>query len=185
MSRRTLIFVLFSLGIVGGLSFFAADLWIAPGHATPGHRAVADDCFACHRPFFGTPAERCARCHRFDSSAPVPANGKIRPDSPLFALHRDATLRVCTNCHTLHLTPGAKITTFDHRSLFPLDPPHDASCSTCHTTRDFRRYTCTGCHEHSPARLAHEHAEEGITRLDDCVRCHRSGREHGGGNEDD
>ena len=33
-------------------------------------------------------------------------------------------------------------------------------------------------HEHSPARVAREHEEEGIGNLDDCARCHRSANEH-------
>jgi len=191
MSRRTLLVVIAALALIGGLTFTAAELWVAPGHPTPGHQAIAGDCFACHQPFRGTPVERCTACHAFDRDGvvdgrqSVPANGKITPGSPFFALHRDASGRTCTNCHTGHLTremPSA--TTFDHSAWFPLAPPHDAACTTCHVSGDYARYTCTNCHEHSPDRLAREHAEEGITDLRDCVRCHRSGREHGEGHGD-
>ena len=228
MSRRVLSLVLTVLLAIGALTFYAADIWIAPGHATPGHRAVAHDCFACHKPFFGTPPERCTACHDFNRSTSVEANGKIRPGTALLAMHRDLAQRNCTNCHTAHLTrdstsatprfdhamlsvatrtqcstchqaptdrlhpsvsnrcgachttEGWVPATYDHRKLFPLESPHDATCKTCHTTNDFRKYTCTGCHEHSLDRLTREHAEEGITQLDNCVRCHRDGTEHGG-----
>ena len=41
-----------------------------------------------------------------------------------------------------------------------------------------------GCHEHSPERVARQHAEEGIQRdLSDCVACHRDGTKHGGRRE--
>jgi len=231
MSRRTLIAVLLALAIIGGSTFYAAELWVAPGHSTPGHRAIAQDCFACHKPFFGTPAERCTVCHAFDRATTVEANGKIRPGSPLLAMHREVARQNCNHCHTSHLTREVttatprfdhvmlsaatraacsnchlaptdplhptetnrcaachttdawKPATYDHHALFPLEPPHDVACKICHTANNFSQYTCTGCHEHSLERLAREHAEEGITRLDNCVRCHRDGTEHGGRNE--
>lgn len=180
MNRRTLLVVLAVLVVVGAWSFTAAELWIAPGHPTPGHQSISGDCFACHRPLRGTPADRCVTCHIFKPSTRVSLNGKVQPGTAFFALHRDAAAHGCTNCHTGHLTRENPTATprFDHRAFFPLDPPHNAACKTCHLVNDFKQYTCTGCHEHSPDRLAREHAEEGIRNIDNCIRCHRSGREH-------
>ena len=75
---------------------------------------------------------------------------------------------------------------FDHE--FPLDHGsrgRASECSVCHqdAPRSYRTYTCYGCHEHSPARVAAEHREEGVRNLDDCVRCHATGREHEGRGE--
>ena len=100
--------------------------------------------------------DRCESCHR------PPQDSLHRPPAP-----------ACGQCHaTSHWRPA----TFDHDSLFLLDRDHDVACETCHVGRNFRRYQCTGCHEHSPAKLREEHDEEGIRNLDDCVSCHRSAR---------
>jgi hypothetical protein len=40
---------------------------------------------------------------------------------------------------------------------------------------DYKKYTCYGCHEHTPAKIKREHLEEGIRNFDNCVECHRSG----------
>ena len=45
---------------------------------------------------------------------------------------------------------------------------------TCHTGNDYSRYTCYGCHEHTPAKIRAEHQEEGISNFTNCVECHRS-----------
>ena len=113
---------------------------------------------------------RCAGCH-----------DRRRPDD---TLHRQAS----GECGTCHATTAWKPATFAHDKYFVLDRDHAVACRTCHEgAASFERYTCYGCHEHSPARMQAEHREEGIrgSRLDDCVRCHRSadeheGREHGG-----
>lgn len=66
-----------------------------------------------------------------------------------------------------------------------LDRDHNATCATCHTgegqtNNDFTRYTCFGCHQHTPANIRAEHAEEGTRNVDDCVRCHVSVDGEGG-----
>ncbi len=234
MSRRTVVFLLAGLLIVAGFSLLAAEQWIAPGHPTPGHEDIAHDCFACHQPLRGTPADRCVVCHDFKQVKPPPVNGvssRLQPGTALLVLHRDFVGRECTSCHAghltreitsatprfdhtmlsagmrnecaschrppkddMHLSMGTQCAdchrtsawspaTFDHQRFFPLEGPHDTACKTCHISRDFRTYSCTGCHEHSPDRIAREHAEEGIRRFDDCVRCHRNGSEHGYDNE--
>jgi formate dehydrogenase maturation protein FdhE len=62
-----------------------------------------------------------------------------------------------------------------------LDGNHNVSCATCHASGDYTRYTCYGCHEHTPNAMIAKHAEEGIQDLASCVRCHRSASGEGGG----
>lgn len=52
-----------------------------------------------------------------------------------------------------------------------------SACGVCHadSPRSFQTYTCYGCHEHNPARIRAEHAEEGIGDWQNCVRCHSRG----------
>ena len=58
-----------------------------------------------------------------------------------------------------------------------LDRDHNTTCVTCHTGNDYKRYTCYGCHEHTPAKVRAEHEEEGIRDFENCVECHRSADE--------
>lgn len=38
----------------------------------------------------------------------------------------------------------------------------------------YRKCTCYGCHEHTPANVRGKHIEEGIQNFENCVECHRS-----------
>lgn len=153
--------------------------------------SVRAQCRTCH----AAPADRrhaaftsaCATCHsagrwtieRFDHSVLDSAQladcaGCHTP--PTNAMHRQLT-GTCGTCHGQdRWTP----TTFNHDEHFALDGEHNAPCATCHTGGAYGRYTCYGCHEHSPARIRAEHAEEGIRNIDNCVRCHSSAREREG-----
>jgi hypothetical protein len=140
------------------------------------HRGLLkQDCAACHSDHLGVKPyregirfshallekpvrERCDNCHR----------------KPTDSLHRDAGA-ACSRCHsTERWTPA----TFDHDEYFQLDHEHNVKCTTCHEDKDFRRYTCYGCHEHSLGRIRSKHVKEGISDYEKCTECHRSADEH-------
>jgi hypothetical protein len=100
--------------------------------------------------------------------------------APKTSIHRSVTTG-CADCHT----PQAwKPATFDHNKLFPLDGDHKAECVTCHVNNDYSKYTCYGCHEHSPDRIRSKHVKEGIPNFENCVECHKGGGgESSGGGE--
>ena len=145
------------------------------------HQELGDgNCMACHSDHAGpmlaqhnrksfshdllraATRERCESCHK----------------APVDNLHRQMTGN-CGQCHSL---PSWKPASFDHAKFFPLDADHNASCVTCHSTNDYSRYTCYGCHEHTPANMQAKHREEGVgENLDNCVRCHRSANGEGEG----
>ena len=102
--------------------------------------------------------DRCSQCH-------------IKPDNPL---HKNTG----TDCNSCHGIERWKPATFDHDKYFVLDRHHQTQCSTCHSKANFDEYSCYGCHEHSPAKIAREHREEGILSFEDCARCHRDAAEH-------
>lgn len=150
----------------------------------PFHQYLSEkDCLACHGEHAGVRKltserrfshelllsdvrQRCESCHA------KPADG----------LHA----QIAGGCAQCHSTTGWKPASFDHDRYFPLTGEHQADCATCHASNNFRSYTCYGCHAHSPGRVRAQHAEEGIVRLDDCVRCHRNGSGEGGeGDRDD
>ena len=96
--------------------------------------------------------------------------------------HRGLFGTTCEACHTTTAWQPAK---YDEPHRFPID--HGAglrgnSCQVCHPNT-LQEYTCYGCHEHNPARIAAEHREEGIFDFQNCVKCHPTGREEEGGFE--
>ena len=133
---------------------------------------IEQDCMACHsdhagpkltqrsrKPFSHTllrPAtrERCDSCHT----------------APGDSLHRN----LVGNCAQCHQADAWKPATFDHDQRFLLDKDHNVSCVTCHTAKDYRQYSCYGCHEHTLANVRAKHLKEVIQNFGDCVECHRS-----------
>lgn len=147
-----------------------------PLTSTPFHQnLLKQDCLACHSDHAGVKRFRiqgrfnhsllqadarkeCQSCHR----------------SPKDSLHQQITGN-CSQCHTQEKWTPA---TFDHDKYFELDRDHNAKCATCHVRNDYSRYTCYGCHEHSPEKIRREHIEEGIRDFKNCTECHRNADEH-------
>jgi hypothetical protein len=128
----------------------------------------------------------CASCHvgvtklAQYAQAPATCNGCHARDDK----HRGTLGANCASCHTTDTWKGAK---FEH-DVFPVDHGRRgaSSCATCHpSTKDYKQYTCYGCHEHSPARVQAQHRGEVRTsNLDNCIACHAGGRrEEGEGGE--
>lgn len=120
-------------------------------------------CRQCHTTVggstgFGKAPTTCVGCHRQDDT------------------HRGDFGEDCGSCHTTRSWEGA---TFTH-DVFPIDHGEDGPvpCATCHQDRNnYKRYTCYGCHEHSPARVQAKHRGEVRTsNLDNCLECHTGGR---------
>ncbi len=140
------------------------------------HQELAEqDCVACHSDHSGV--RRYRQQGRFDHGllqAATREQCQACHQSPTDALHQKITGN-CSQCHRADRWIPA---TFDHDKYFALDRHHNDRCVTCHVRNDYSRYTCYGCHEHSPASIRREHIEEGIGNFDNCVECHRSGNKH-------
>ncbi len=155
--------------------------------------SVKDNCVQCHQfqvpedPLHNQMKARCALCHstsgwqivNFDHSflKSVPRVKCVSchvKDVPNDVLHRGIRMS-CEQCHTPNKWKPA---TFEHDRYFRFDRQHPPECESCHQNlQNFRAYTCYGCHEHSPRKIAAEHYEEGIREFENCVECHRSGDE--------
>jgi hypothetical protein len=150
-----------------------------------------DGSFSAHEKF-GFPLDgahaqvACAKCHQPDSAggrftkAPKTCIGCHAADDK----HRGEFGTDCASCHTTSTWDGAR---FEHKE-FPLDHGGQGriACKTCHTdAKNYKSYTCMGCHEHSPARVEAQHRGEVSTaNLANCIRCHAGGRkEEGEGGE--
>ena len=123
----------------------------------------------------------CAQCHKSEAWKPASFDHAALPaaelsrcetchKAPTDPLHR----RINGNCGQCHTPKAWKPATFEHDKLFVLDEDHNATCATCHTADDYSKYTCYGCHEHTPANVSGKHIEEGIQNFENCVECHRS-----------
>jgi hypothetical protein len=107
-------------------------------------------------------------------SAALQANCYSCHQKPADNFHQTLTDQ-CSKCHdTQKWSPS----TFDHSAYFTLDRDHNAKCIVCHTTNNYKEYTCYGCHEHSEGKIRGEHEEEGIYNFSNCSSCHRSGNKH-------
>lgn len=141
------------------------------------HRALRGECASCHREHQGrTRAHAMARF--VHEELPVALRGDCAAchleQRPKDALHASDS----ASCGECHATASWRPARFDHARFFRFDRHHPAECAACHPGGDFKKWSCTGCHEHRPAKIAEEHREEGIQEFADCVKCHRSGDKH-------
>lgn len=147
-----------------------------PLTAVPFHQKLLEqDCVACHSDHAGV--KRYRQQGRFDHAllaAETRDQCEACHRAPADGLHRQVSGN-CTQCHSRDKWVPA---TFDHDKYFALDRDHDTRCVTCHVRNDYSRYTCYGCHEHSPENIRREHVEEGVRDYDNCVECHRSANKH-------
>jgi hypothetical protein len=143
----------------------------------------AVDCIACHtadkpaRHYSG----QCSACHSTSAWQPASFNHQVAGATDCVSCHfgdrpRNHFGGQCSTCHSTNAwTPAS----FKH--TFPLNHGGaNRNCQLCHSNNVYTTYTCYGCHEHSAAEIQKEH--EGISNLNNCVRCHWDGREH---DEDD
>lgn len=131
--------------------------------------------------------QNCTACHTDHAN---PKLTQHRQKSFTHALLRVESRDQCSSCHAppsneLHKNPKVgcaqchsseawKPATFEHNKLFVLDKDHNAPCATCHVANNYAKFTCYGCHEHTPANVARKHTKEGIKNFENCVECHRS-----------
>lgn len=106
-------------------------------------------------------------------------------DSCHVAPNTDVHKGLSTGCAQCHQTSAWKPATFAHDKFFVLDKDHNVPCVTCHVA-DTSKYTCYGCHEHTPDKVRRKHLKEGIQNFENCVKCHRSadGESEGEGERD-
>lgn len=129
-----------------------------------GHAGV--DCVRCHaghgeRRYRGA-STSCLSCH----AEPQVHLGKFGTD--------------CASCHSTQTWKGATLSREFHP--FPLNHGkrrEPSACITCHQDPDtYSTYTCYGCHEHRPEKVAREHRRLTPEELAGCAKCHPTGREH-------
>ncbi|ACY13091.1 cytochrome c3 family protein [Haliangium ochraceum] len=153
-------------------------------------------CSSCHirtagrssgRTYAPVPAT-CFSCHEKDYRSDIhPVHQGDANDPSLAQFPRD-----CEACHrpiawspavldprSLQRLSTVQQSLRDHDRHFPLSfgKHRGARCESCHlTTANPRLLTCTGCHNHSPARLRMSHQGKAVASdAAGCLRCHPGG----------
>lgn len=138
------------------------------------HMSISADCGSCHNTTAWKEANfnhnnllgninECISCHLSQKPSDMIHKGLLN------------TKNTCSTCHT---TNSWKPSTFKHEK-FAFDKNHPSKCINCHEPElSFENYTCYSCHEHNERKLLNEHREEGISNIENCVKCHPSGNEH-------
>lgn len=137
--------------------------WIgSPGPLSEGHRALSNDCQACHVPFRTVSDVKCLRCHARNTGL------LTRLDT---AFHAQTTR--CLTCHTEHQGRGARISRMEHAVVAA-----DVPCGQCHVDRHQARLAarCTDCHGVETWKVAgFRHPAPGSMA---CVQCHAEPPSH-------
>jgi hypothetical protein len=137
------------------------------------HKSV--DCKSCHvnNTFKGT-SQSCVSCHA------EPVSHKPHPKT----FGND-----CSKCHSTVAWKGATLT----KHTFPMNHRtrnrQNSACAVCHPATvevvsatgvamkspSYATYTCYNCH-HTPEREARRHDRRRVANLNDCAKCHATGR---------
>lgn len=176
----------------------------------PHQQLFGDSCDLCHNTIrwdyvtfdhTGPYLQFCSACHLDDKPAnhyqgECSACHQIAAWIPASFDHAVAGAVDCLSCHLAdkpinhfpgqcsfcHKTSSWLPASFSH--TFPLSHGSaNSDCSRCHATANYYSYTCYLCHEHNRSEIKKEH--EGVSNLDNCVRCHWDGRKHDDGSDDD
>lgn len=188
--------IFFAFGIMSvfvSLMFLFPHIMINPGELVKGHQDLNKKCISCHKPFSGTPNDRCIACHALDEIGKKADSATTKKTG----FHAFLENQPCYGCHTEHkgFEPDSTNLTFSHALLDhqivnkcgschdnPADSLHTkftAECSKCHTTEGWKssahfdhelivltdKNNCSSCHK-SPEDTFHG------TLKDECSKCH-------------
>jgi hypothetical protein len=157
--------VIASLVVVTGLCFVHPEALISPGALSPGHAALADNCFACHSPWRGASTTRCVQCHVVaDIGLRTTKGAPVAPGRVAVSFHQQLTEHDCIACHGDHA--GSNLSLAQHRRFSHglLRVGIREQCRSCHQLPGDRlhamvRGECRQCHgteAWKPATFEHE-----------------------------
>ncbi|MBP6012098.1 MAG: class III cytochrome C family protein [Alphaproteobacteria bacterium] len=160
---------------------------VGPGKLMPAHKALENDCLACHTPFQGASPERCMACHVVADIGRRTTKGvTIQTDRRRTVFHQALVEKNCTACHRDHPPPALaskRALAFDHSLL---EAKVRTQCSACHDAPSdaFHRTatataSCSECHRSTgwkPAMFDHSRvfpldADHNVA----CSTCHAGG----------
>jgi hypothetical protein len=163
------------------LTIFYPEQMISPGNPIESHSEIADDCFACHTPFFGSRSSKCIACHKVDEIGIVTTKGlSIEKEEKNIAFHQQLIEEDCMACHSDHRGVQAfrPIDQFSHQLI---KPTMIEECDSCHANPTDALHqkivgSCNSCHvinHWSPATFDHKkYFRFDRDHTTDCDTCH-------------
>ena len=176
------LFHLIAVAAFTALLFYYPHALVNPGELLEGHREIRNDCLACHAPFGGTPAEKCAACHPPAQIGVMSVAGTPLPAAAeKVQFHQHLAEIPCADCHSDHRGAAALQISgkFSHQ-LFPANLRND--CAGCHRQQrpadqlhPQLAENCAACHRTDgwrPASFDHNHIVGNMAG--NCAGCHRN-----------
>ncbi len=169
--------------ILAALAIAYPDALLSPGKLTKGHKALSNDCLACHTPFRGITSVQCISCHKQSDIGHKTVDGAILKNNTSKVLfHKGLAKNSCVECHTDHKGTVAKETAkpFMHSSL-ALSIRND--CIACHKEQQpqdalhnlYVKGNCVECHQTTNWKPAtFDHNSLAASGLKQCINCHKA-----------
>jgi hypothetical protein len=183
--RRVLILLAMALIVPLALTF-AYPRWMAsPGSLQPYHAELADNCFACHKPFRGASSERCIACHAVEHIGLQSTKGvPLARGAAQTPFHQALIEQDCVTCHVAHESPHLAQSEAKRFAHDLLRPEMRDRCESCHAAPQDGLHrsvpaTCGRCHKPDDWKPAtFDHAKYFV--LDGahdaaCATCHVGG----------
>jgi Class III cytochrome C family len=167
---KTSIFIVLTLVIIGFVVVYP-HVMIAPGNVYQAHNEIQNNCLSCHKPFSGTPNEKCISCHKV---------AEIGMKSNKVQFHQKIESQNCISCHSEHkgINSRLALNKFDHILL----PEKDRnSCVSCHSQPKNNLHnqvsnSCVSCHSTRSwtAISSFNHDAINANSRNNCTSCHQS-----------
>jgi hypothetical protein len=180
-NKRLQLIVSFNLLVLIILAISLPHLMISPGQPIAAHTEIANDCFACHTPFFGSTPDKCINCHQVAEIGIKTTQGvNITDEKKNVAFHQKLVEEDCVACHSDHngVMSFRPISRFTHQLVAA---PIREQCDGCHTNPKDNLHrkieaNCSECHSIEAWKPANFYHDE-LFRFDrhhpaDCESCH-------------
>ncbi|MBF0185017.1 MAG: cytochrome c3 family protein [Magnetococcales bacterium] len=151
MNATIKIILLINMLIITILIIYFPHLMVAPGKLSEGHRALDQECFACHLPLTGAVAAKCISCHKVDDIGLRTTKGlPIAVQKSKLPFHQKLRDHDCVACHSDH-QGVAKYRSRQRFSHNLLETADRARCESCHANPSDPLHAtlsgqCTQCH---------------------------------------
>lgn len=157
---------------------------------TPDHSANGwtTGCERCHTPIGWAGADfvhyffpltgahaglDCTSCHAGGNFQPIPSDCYSCHAADYLLGPDHSALNFPLDCEQCHSTSAWKPATFQHQ--FPLQGPHNVSCTLCHTGGDTSTFNCLDCHDQSDTDNDHDEVAGYSYDSLACYQCHPDG----------
>ncbi len=175
---------------------------LSPGELVDGHQKIKDQCFSCHKPFWGMETGKCISCHKLsDIGKDTTTTAGVGAGEEKILFHQMLEGEKCISCHTDHkgLNPEFTLSRFEHDQLpkdlvskcygchrKPSDMLHtqlSTACKDCHYTKGWKpsvqfKHELIVAAAKDSCSICHQTPNDTFHHLfdDNCGKCHNTGK---------